>query len=241
MAVVCAAALRDRLKVTAAFVVPAGAVVGTYIVLQGVMTGFWGVLPGAGWALYTRVAPIADCRDFHPPTNTAFLCETTPTRGRPGPAYYQYVAGPAIQHFGNPFQTNARGSGTLGGFARAVILAEPLAYLREVGRDMVRYISPSAGLDRPYSGPGEDELDLTRRDTTVEQATVQTARAVGFDAGSVKLGGGVQLVAEFQPMLRVPGSLHWLSSRSRFVESFSVGAFCGPPRSSFSALPSCNR
>ena len=134
------------------------------------------------------------------------------------------LPGLLIQHFGNPFQTNARGSGTLGrDLARAVILAEPLAYLREVGRDMVRYISPSAGLDRPYSGPGEDAGDLTRRDTTVEQATVQTARAVGFDAGSVKPDGGVQFVAEFQPMLRVAGVLAALALLALAV----CGVLCG--------------
>jgi hypothetical protein len=201
----CASVLRERLKIIAAFFVPAGAVVVTYIALQGSLTGYWGVLPGSGWALYTRVAPIADCNRFDPPKNTAFLCETTAIRTRPGPAYYQYVGGPGLEHFGNPFQTNAKGSGTVGRFARAVILAEPLSYLREVGRDMVRYISATAGLDRPYSGAGEDELDLTRRDPAVELATIQEARVVGFHAGNVTLDGGVQLVAEIQPMLRVTG------------------------------------
>jgi hypothetical protein len=196
---------RNRVISAAAFVLPATAVVGTYIVLQGALTGFWGVLPGTGWVLYPRVAPIADCRDFDPPGNSDFLCETTPSRTRPGPNYYQYVGGPGIRHFGNPFATRARGSATVKRFARSVILSEPLAYLREVGRDMVRYISPSAGLDRPYAGPGSDEIDLTRRSGPVEQATIEAARAVGFGASPVTVGRGVGVLGDIQAMLRVSG------------------------------------
>jgi hypothetical protein len=184
---------------------PAAAVVVGYVVLQGSLTGFWGILPSGGWGTYGRVAPIANCRDFKPPSHTAFLCESTPTMTRPGPGYYVYVGGPAIQHFGNPFQTNARGSRTLGRFARSVVLAEPLQYLREVGRDMLRYITPTAGRDRAYAGSGSDELDLARRTPDVERATIAAARAVGFGGGSVSVWGGVSALGDFQQMLRVTG------------------------------------
>jgi hypothetical protein len=202
---VCGPGWRDRSISAAAFVLPAVAVISTYVVLQGALTGFWGVLPGAGWTLYPRVAPIADCRDFDPPGNTDFLCETTPSNTRPGPDYYQYVGGPGIQHFGNPFWTQARGSGVVQRFARSVILSEPLPYLREVGRDMLRYISPNVGLDRPYAGPGSDEVDLTRRAAPVERATIEAAHSVGLGAPSVRVGRGVGILGDIQAMLRVSG------------------------------------
>jgi hypothetical protein len=198
-------AWRVRLVSASALFVPAAAVLAGYVVLQAALTGFWGILPSGGWGIYMRVAPIADCRDFEPPPHTGFLCQTTPIMSRPGPQYYQYVAGPAIQHFGNPFQTNARGSGTVGRFARAVVLAEPLQYLREVGRDMLRYISPNTGRDRPYAGPGSDELDLTRRQADVEQTTIEAAHAVGFGGGSVSVWGSLTALGDFQQMLRVTG------------------------------------
>ena len=198
---------RKPLYFVAAFAIPAAAVITTYVVLQGALTGFWGVLRASGWGLYPRVAAIANCHDFTPPPHTAFLCESSPSATRPGPDYYQYVGGPAIARYGNPFQTNGRGSGTLSRFARAVILGEPFAYLREVGRDMVRYISPTAGLDRPYAGPGSDEVDLARRQPDVERATVEAARSVGFAAPDVTVSGGVGFLAEFQPILRVTGAM----------------------------------
>lgn len=197
--------LRARLRSTGAFAGPAAAVVVAYIVLQGAMTGFWGVLPGAGWIMYMRAAPFADCREFDPPQGTQFLCESTPSRARPGPSYYQFVDGPAIRHFGDPFNNHARGSDMLGEFARAAILGQPLDYLREVSRDSVRYIVPTAGLDRAYGGPGPDELDIGRRSPEIETATVDTAEAVGFDASPVEVGSGIHLLGDLQNFLRVGG------------------------------------
>jgi hypothetical protein len=196
---------RARGVSVAAFMLPAVAVVGTYVVLQGALTGFWGAVRGSGWVLYPRVAPIADCRDFDPPGNSDFLCETTPLNSRPGPGYYQYVGGPGIQRFGNPFATQARGSGVVGRFARSVVFSEPVEYLREVGRDMLRYISPTAGLDRPYAGPGSDELDLARRTPGVEAATINAARAVGFGASPITVGRGIGVLGDIQGMERVSG------------------------------------
>jgi hypothetical protein len=197
--------LRRRLKAAATFAVPAAAVMAIYISAQGALTGFWGVLPGVGWSLYPRVAAIADCTEFDPPPRTEFLCEHTPTSSRPGPGYYQYVDGPGIRRFGNPFNTRARGSDVVGDFARAVVIGQPLDYMQEVGRDLLRYISPTAGLDRPYAGPGSDEVDLTRRNPEGERATIEAARAAGFDADSIRAEGGLSVLGDLQAMLRISG------------------------------------
>lgn len=202
--------IRQRLLPVAIAVVPALGVVVFYVVIQGALTGTWGVSPASGWALYTRVAPIADCREFDPPEGTDVLCESKPSfapggQGRPGPGFYQFVGGPSIEHFGNPFDTGLRGSGTMGRFARAVLLHQPLDYGREVGRDMLRYIDPTTGFDRAYGGAGADELDLTRRTTGIEQLTVQVAERVGFDAQPVEIGQGVFALQDLQRWLRVDG------------------------------------
>jgi hypothetical protein len=201
---------RERLFRGAVAVVPALAVLVFYIVIQGALTGTWGVSPASGWALYTRVAPIADCREFDPPEGAEVLCESKPSfapggQGRPGPGFYQFVGGPAIEHYGNPFATGLRGSGTMGRFARAVLLHQPLDYLREVGRDMLRYIGPTTGYDRPYAGAGPDELDLARRTGPVEKITVETAEAVGLDAQPVEVGSGIYALQDLQHWLRVQG------------------------------------
>jgi hypothetical protein len=202
---------RSRLRITAAMAVPAAAVVLSYIALQGALTGTWSVSRASGWALYTRVAPIANCREFDPPDGSAVLCEDrpsfskTPGQGRPGPGYYQYVGGPSIEHFGNPFQTGLRGSGTMGEFARAVIVHQPLGYGREVARDMVRYIVPSAGYDRVYAGAGADELDIARRAPPIENLTVQVAEQTGFDAHPIEVRGRIQALQDLQYALRIQG------------------------------------
>ena len=202
---------RRRLRITAAMALPAVAVALGYIVLQGALTGTWGVSPASGWALYTRVAPIANCKEFDPPNGSAVLCENrpsfskTPGQGRPGPGYYQFVGGPSIEHFGNPFETGLRGSGTMGEFARAVILHQPLGYGREVARDLVRYIVPTAGYDRAYAGASADELDLSRRAPPIENLTVQIAEQTGFDAHPIEVGSGIQALQDLQYALRIQG------------------------------------
>jgi hypothetical protein len=202
---------RRRLRIAATMAVPAVAVVLGYILLQGALTGTWGVSPASGWALYTRVAPIANCEEFEPPDRSAVLCEDrpsfskTPGQGRPGPGFYQFVGGPSIEHFGNPFQTGLRGSGTMGRFARAVILHQPLGYGREVARDMVRYVVPSAGYDRAYAGAGADELDIARRTPPVEELTVDMAEETGFDAHPIEVGGEIQALQDLQYALRIQG------------------------------------
>jgi hypothetical protein len=202
--------IRERLLRTAIAGAPALGVVALYVVLQGALVGVWGVSPASGWALYTRVAPIADCHDFNPPKGSAFLCESRPSfapagQGRPGPGFYQFVGGPAIDHWGNPFDSGLRGSGTMGRFARAVVLHQPLDYGREVGRDMLRYIDATTGFDRAYAGAGADELELARRTPAVEEPTVRVAEQVGFDAHPVEVGDGIFALQDLQHWLRVQG------------------------------------
>jgi hypothetical protein len=225
--VVGGTAFIQRSRTTAAFVVPALAVMFGYIVVQGALTGFWGVLPGNGWVMYMRAAPFADCRKFEPPAGTAFLCETTPPKTRPGPGYYQVFGGPAVTRFGDPFNHDARGSKVVGKFARAAITGQPLDYLREVGRDAIRYLAPNAGLDRTYAGPGADELDIARRVPEIEQATVRTAAAVGFHRETFVVKSNLHSLADLQGLLRLSGSTLILLLT---LAAFGVAVGQGPTR-----------
>jgi hypothetical protein len=211
MLLAVAGSFLSRLRTTAWAVGPAVAIFLTFIVLQGTLGGVWGVSRAAGWALYTRVAPIADCSEFDEPEGTEFLCEEKPSfsdqpgQGRPGPGYYQFVGGPSIDRFGNPFEVGLRGTSTLEEFAVAVLVHQPLDYAREVGRDMVRYIVPTAGYDRAYSGAGSDELDVSRRAPPIEELTVETAEAVGFEADPVDVDDGVHALQDLQRATRIEG------------------------------------
>jgi dolichyl-phosphate-mannose-protein mannosyltransferase len=206
-----AGSLRSRLKKVGWAVGPAVAIFVSFIVFQGTLAGVWGVSEAAGWALYTRVAPIADCTEFDPPDGTKFLCETkpsfseTPGAGRAGPGYYQYVGGPSIDRYGNPFEAGLRGTSTLEEFAFAVLVHQPLDYAREVGRDMVRYIVQDAGYDRAYAGAGADELDIARRVPSIEELTIAQAEAAGFEADAVDVDGGVHALQDFQRATRIQG------------------------------------
>lgn len=83
--------LRWRVAATIACVaVVAGGFV-SYLRVQQEKTGYHGFV-GLELDLgnYTTAAPYADCRKFTPPPGTRVLCESTPTRTRPGPDYYYW-------------------------------------------------------------------------------------------------------------------------------------------------------
>jgi 4-amino-4-deoxy-L-arabinose transferase-like glycosyltransferase len=143
----------------------AGASVGAAIAVVAVvalaMSTTWG-LPvigqtSDGWVLYGRVAPFADCEDIDPPRDLENLCPTEPGT-RPGPDYYRFVGGPALERFGSL----PRGDSELNDFAIRTILAQPDDYAKAVAIDSLRFFSPNFGTERPYGGPGWDELELDR-------------------------------------------------------------------------------
>jgi 4-amino-4-deoxy-L-arabinose transferase-like glycosyltransferase len=143
----------------------AGASVGAAIAVVAVvalaMSTTWG-LPvvgktAEGWVLYGRVAPFADCDEIDPPRRLRSLCVTDPGV-RPGPDYYRFVGGPAIERFG----WLPRGDSQLNDFATRTILAQPLDYAKAVSIDSIRFFAHNFGTERPYNGPGWDELELDR-------------------------------------------------------------------------------
>ena len=131
-----------RVLTAGALVVVAALPMVAYVVAQSEKTGFTGITRSEGWSLYGRVAEFADCSRFDPPAGTAVLCEETPAVERRAAADYLFdpAVSPAIQAYGRLPSENDE----VGAFARAAILGDPLAYLRTVARDFVRYATPNS-------------------------------------------------------------------------------------------------
>jgi hypothetical protein len=107
-----------------------------------------------GWALYGRVASIADCRGAGIPAETRPLCQTAEQRakGHP-PSWYVFSrSSPAHREFG--FDPSPRVSGLLGDFAFAIVRAHPARYVELVAADFARIFEPGAsGVDTPLRFP----------------------------------------------------------------------------------------
>ena len=140
---------KSRSLALGAFLLPACVVVGAYVLIQRVDTGFTGLTRDSGRILYARVAGFADCSQFTPPAGTAELCEGTPPARRG--SFNQYLTGfpdgatqvtpaqrsisPAWRLFGPP----PAGNGQLQAFGVAAVLNQPLDYLRVVADDFHYY------------------------------------------------------------------------------------------------------
>ena len=136
-----------RVAAGAAIAAPAAALILAYSIAMSAAGGYFGLANGAGWALYTRVAPIADCTQFTPPEGTKGLCERTDPESRPGPEIYAWHPESRARALfvGPPHHDDVVGS-----FGRAALLNQPFAYLEIVLIDLWRYVdfdtSPPARL-----------------------------------------------------------------------------------------------
>lgn len=194
---------RLRLGSGAATLVAGCALLSVYAGFQNEAVGTWSLSRTSGWAFYGRVAPFADCSEFTPPRGTTFLCEKTPPGQRPGPEYYGWIGGPAREEFGGP----PAGNGTLRRFAAAVILHQPLDYLRAVAKDTVRYFVPSFGFDRPSGGVGPELFLFDRRAPGYEEKIEQVVESY-YDDFTLRLSpGGVRALTDYQELVRVHGIL----------------------------------
>ena len=176
----------------------AGALVLVYFGLNSAATGSFGLTRSAGWALYARTAPFADCTQFQPPAGTKGLCELSAPKTRPGPDYYGWVPrSPAYRVFGGP----PNGNEQLGEFAREAIIHQPRYYLWSSFRDFARYFVPGINdeqsyiVDYPY-------LDIDRRDRPVEADIEQATRSY-YPGTTTDIGSGLTVLTNLQQLLRV--------------------------------------
>jgi len=139
---------RRRLRQAAIAGVSALAILGSYALAQHQQTGYWGLTTPAGpWNLYSRVAPFADCHKFKPPSGTAILCEqTSPTLRTATVADYAYSpASPAVRAFSwgsGPYSATAADNRKLASFTQAVMVHQPLDYIKTFVEGMAAYVAP---------------------------------------------------------------------------------------------------
>ncbi|MEA2309666.1 MAG: hypothetical protein QOI65_1952 [Thermoleophilaceae bacterium] len=176
----------------------AGIVIGVYAALAALAGGTTGMSDVSGWNLYARAAPFADCSQFTPPRGTRFLCQTTPESKRPGSLFYLWFKGsPARARFSHP----PIGGDRLGEFGRAAILAQPFDYLKDVARQLPRFVDPAA-YHRRYTGGGA--FSIARRNAEAERLVSYEVRR-DYDAERLHVGGAVRRVAEWQDTDRLGG------------------------------------
>jgi hypothetical protein len=192
-----------RARALAAAIVPAIAVFGLYVAVFEVSNGqYLGISDMSGWNLYSRVAPIADCSKFTPPPGTRRLCENTPVSEREGSLGYSW-------------DLNSRGrkvvglepgtSALVGSFAREAIIHEPLSYLKLVATDAARYIDPSIGGERAFSGIPHEIQSFGLVDP-VTREFIEGEMSRGYSGTHVHIiGRGV--LRTYQDLFRISGLL----------------------------------
>jgi hypothetical protein len=170
----------------------------TYFVLNDIRTGNFGFTQSSGWALYSRIAPLADCSRFDPPTGTDDLCESSAPGTRFGPDFYGWEPNsPAIRKYGYP----PNGDDELGDFAREAILHQPLSYLKAVGTDVLRYFLPDYR-NYAFGGPGYNTLDIQRKDPPLEREVFGFLSAY-YDGDFHEIDAGIGVLSEIQDWVRV--------------------------------------
>ena len=181
----------------------ASVVVSGYTVVRHDVTGSWKpVADGGGWILYSRVAQFADCRQFDPPHGTRMLCESSRPESRGGQLYYEWLGGPARRAFGDPPVHDA----TLRSFALAVILHQPIDYLRTVGDDLRRFFDPTATVGRFGGGADADAVTFLRERPRDDAEVLGAARSY-YDFFTPRIADGAHFLSDYQRAIRVHGPL----------------------------------
>jgi hypothetical protein len=190
---------RRRVVNAAVAAVAIAALMLTYFALNDARTGTFGLSQSPGWALYSRIAPIADCNQFTPPEGTESLCEATPPAARNGPDFYGWESGsPAIKLFTYP----PNGDDELGAFAREAIRAQPRGYVQAVGTDVLRYFFPNYKT-YAFGGLGYGPLDIQFEDRAIERDVWSYLSAVYTGVDQRKIEEPVTVLSEIQDWMRV--------------------------------------
>jgi hypothetical protein len=176
------------------------AVLLVYFALNSSATGTFGMTQATGWALYSRVAPFADCAQFTAPEGAEDICEQSPIDTRSGPDFYSWSErSPAQRVFGYP----PAGDDVLGEFGRRVIVAQPRDYVLTVGRDTIRYFFPELNSEQFRGGSEYSYLEIGRRDHAIER-DIQSRLDTFYDDEPLSVDEDLLLtLTDLQEILRV--------------------------------------
>ena len=198
---------RRRLLAAAALLVPFAVLVGAYAGAARIADGYAGFTDLSGFNQYGRVGQFADCRRFTPPAGTEQLCETTPVAERPGPFFYQWSPDSPMRKAG--MFNRPEDAEVMGRFARAALVAQPLDMAKVVAKDVLRFIVPEAGVDRPWSGSGPDRMSFGWT-APVQQSESREQIAAGYAtdydgvAQAMPGTGALSVLETYQGIFRVP-------------------------------------
>jgi 4-amino-4-deoxy-L-arabinose transferase-like glycosyltransferase len=202
---------RARLVAPGAVVASAAAILLAYGLANDVSNGRFEVGPSVGWHLYGRVAPFADCSQFTPPKGTEPLCHANPPGGRAGSDWYIFLPeAPAVRTFGHIGEEDEK----LKAFALQVIEHQPLAYLREVFRDVRTYFAPDTRHNPPaYAGPDLNELDWGPLVDPVTLGQIKRGMESFFDPFTAhESPGGTRFLLDYEHPFRFGATLLTLCS-----------------------------
>jgi hypothetical protein len=176
-----------------------GIYVGSYHIADG---RYLGLTDMRGWNFYGRVATFADCSKFTPPSGTRALCDMRPPDQRPGPFGYVWDENSISRQ---AFAVGPESGEKLGDFAREALWAQPLDYGRAVLIDLARYVEPSVGPPRGYSGQSSDLVSFGFRDAGVEQIVIEglSRKYSGTDVHVSRIGA----IESYQKLFRVDQAL----------------------------------
>ncbi len=193
---------RERVRAVAIALIPGLAVIGLYAGIRVLSHGeYLGLVDMAGWNLYSRVAPFADCTRFEPPAGTRILCEERAPADRPGPFGYVWDLQSVPR---KSLELGPTSGATLRKFARRAILHQPLDYCRAVLIDLIRYVSPSF-YARNYAGQPPEVISFGFRDVAVEKL-VADALSRGY-RGTTVHWHGARILTLYQNVFCVRGTL----------------------------------
>ncbi len=191
--------LRARLLSGACVVGAAAAILTVYVAAFHAIGGrYLGIDDMSGWNLYSRVASFADCRDFTPPAGTKVLCESTPPSQRLGAFEYSWDPNSVSRRNFSP--QNPSTAPPLRRFAIQVIEHQAGDYLQAVLTDLGRYIDPSIGSQRGYSGQPRELVTFGFRDAPTE-AAVESALSPRYSGVAVS-APGARLLGVYQQIAR---------------------------------------
>lgn len=201
VAIVATGGARRRLVAGGSVVFAGALLILAYSAVMSAEGGYFGLAKGTGWAIYARVAPIADCSEFTPPAETEVLCETRDPDTRPGPDFYSWNENSPARAFapGPPYEDDI-----LGSFGRAALVHQPLDYAKLAATDFWRYVDPDAGPDRLDSGHPPSFYRFAGVTSPVDSTTPIAAY---FGSYRVVITGLGRTLGDVQQVIRVHGLL----------------------------------
>ena len=191
----------------AAGTVPAVVLVLAYSAAISAAGGYFGLTDGQGWALYARIAPIADCAEFDPPPGTDGLCESTPPESRPGPDYYAWNLD---SHARALFVGPPHNDDQVGSFAREVV-EHPTHRLREVRPHRPLAVRRLRRWSRPRRERRADLVVSLRRGPALELISDDPVASL-YGPGRYEISDLGRTLGDVQQVVRLHGGLILLAA-----------------------------